>query len=62
MVAMFEIAFLILLLAVGVWMVRRTNLYRNQRRSTVDRVQDSHGSGGRVDGVPTWAPPPDSGG
>lgn len=45
MVAMFEVAFLILFVALGVWWLRRTKLYRSQRRSSVDRVQDARGSG-----------------
>jgi hypothetical protein len=33
MVAMFEVAFLIVVVAIGVWWFRRTNWYRAYRRS-----------------------------
>lgn len=39
MVAMFEVAFLILSTALGVWWFRRTNLYRAHRTLGVDPGQ-----------------------
>ena len=41
MVAMFEIVFLIVFVVLGVWWLRRTKLYRANRRSVVDRAQDA---------------------
>ena len=41
MVAMFEIAFLIVFVVIGVWWFRRTNLYR-ARRSGLDAGQSGH--------------------
>lgn len=55
MVAMFEIGFLIVFVALGVWRFRRTKLYRartsrHERRQGVDPAHRSdppnHGSGG----------------
>jgi hypothetical protein len=57
MVAALEVVFLILFVALSVWWIRRTNLYRAHRRSAVDRVQDSQSSG-RMGSVPSCAPPP----
>lgn len=46
MVAMFEIALLIVLAVLAVWWFRRTNLYRNRRRSVIDQAQDARRSPG----------------
>jgi hypothetical protein len=41
MVAMSEIVFLSVFVVLGVWWLRRTKLYRANRRSVVDRAQDT---------------------
>jgi hypothetical protein len=41
MVAMFEIAFLIVFAVFAVWWFRRTKLYRNRTRSAIDQAQDA---------------------
>jgi hypothetical protein len=53
MVAMFEIAFLIIFAVFAVWWFRRTNLYRNRTRSVIDQAQDTRpGQGGdSINGV-----------
>ena len=42
MVAMLEVAFLIVCAVLGVWWFRRTNIYRVRRRSSIDPGQ--HGA------------------
>ena len=45
MVAMFEIAMVIVLAVLGVWWFRRTNMYRSCRRSGVGPAQYGGGAG-----------------
>ena len=52
MVAGFEIAFLIVLVVLGLWWLSRTNIYRGLRRSGVDPGQYALGGAqGRLHGV-----------
>ena len=45
MVAMLEVAFLILCVALGLWWFSRTNLYHAHRRGSKDPGQHGHGVG-----------------
>jgi len=63
-VAVLEVASLVIFLALGVWWFRRTNLYRANRRSVVDRAKDSGQSpgGGNLNNLYGGGSPPDTGG